>query len=185
MGYDTAEGLPRQNSAEDPSGVYGDECGTPTYREQLAQAIRPFEDMTVTKLKTKLAAAWVDPARTPATGTPTSAASTHDERTQVGDFKSADGATASIWITEHGKLGEYVCHTFTGTTQTSDAGWQDDYTTPVGTNAANTANLNAFRNDYPSNNAASNSQSASNYVSGQVGNVVHSELAANEILGCG
>jgi hypothetical protein len=41
MVFDTAEGLPRQNQAEDPTGSKGDECGTPTYREQFSQAIRP------------------------------------------------------------------------------------------------------------------------------------------------
>jgi hypothetical protein len=115
-GFDSAEGLPRQNSAEDPSGVYGDECGTPTYREQMAQAIRPLEDVTVTKMRTKLSTAYSDPA-----------SASHDDRTAMGDFKSADGATVSVWITEHGKLGEYVCQTFTGTTQVSDNSWENEY----------------------------------------------------------
>jgi len=115
-GYDTAEGLPRQNSAEDPSGVYGDECGTPTYREQAAQAIRPLEDISVAKMRTQVAVAFVDDA----TGT-------HNDRTDVGDFKAADGATVSVWITEHGKLGEYVCTEFTGQTVTSDSGWLHDF----------------------------------------------------------
>jgi len=167
-GYDTAEGLPRQNSAEDPSGVYGDECGTPTYREQVAQAIRPFEDITVTKLRTKLA--------TPYAPEP---ASSHDDRTRLGDFKSADGATASIWITEHGKLGEYVCHTFTGMTQTSDGGWLDDYSHPAGSSSAN-ANLGAFTT--PDVGDAQNSISADTQTSAEYN---PSTNAMNELLGCG
>jgi hypothetical protein len=113
--FDTAEGLPRQNAAEDPTGVYADECGTPTYREQMAQAIRPLEDITVTKLRTKLASAY----------SPGSA--THADRTASGDFVTAQGASVSVWITEHGKMGEHVCHTFTGTTQVSDGSWQNNF----------------------------------------------------------
>merc|ERR1712166_363577 len=123
-GYLTAEGLPRVNTAEDPSGVYADECGTPTYREQAAQAIRPLEDVTVTKMRTKMRGAYT-------------ATQEHDDRTLSGDFKSANGATVSVWITEHGKLGEHVCHTFSGTTQTSDTDWQDAYSgNGAATNAA-------------------------------------------------
>jgi hypothetical protein len=118
--YDTAEGLPRQNSAEDPSGVYADECGTPTYREQFAQAVRPLEDISVTKMRTKMAAAYAG------------ASATHAGRSATGDFVSADGATVSVWVTEHGKLGEHVCHSFTGTTQVSTSGWQNHYVAPAG-----------------------------------------------------
>jgi len=131
-GYLTSEGLPRVNTAEDPSGVYADECGTPTYREQAAQAIRPTEDVTVTKMRTKMRSAYT--------------AGTHEDRTAIGDFKSADGASVSVWITEHGKLGEHVCHTFSGTTQTEDSGWQDDYTggTLPGSGSATPTNAASF-----------------------------------------
>lgn len=114
--FSTAEGLPRINSAEDPIGFTADECGTPTYREQMAQAVRPLENIVVTKMRTKLATAYSDPAT-----------ATHDDRTASGDFKSADGASVSVYVTEHGKLGEYVCQAFSGATETSDVGWKNAY----------------------------------------------------------
>merc|ERR1712072_1374701 len=134
----------------------------------MAQAIRPFEDMTVTKLRTKLATPYSNPAT-----------ETYDDRTASGDFKSADGATASIWITEHGKLGEYVCHTFTGMTQTSDGGWLDDYAHPAGSSSSN-ANLPAFTT--PDVGDAQNSISADTQTSAEYN---PSTNAMNELLGCG
>jgi hypothetical protein len=127
--YDTNEGLPRQNSAADPTGVYGDECGSPTYREQAAQAIRPLEDVTVTKMRTKMRVAWTDddPSVT-----------SHNDRTVAGDFKNADGAQVSVWITEHGKMGEHVCQTFTGQAKVSDADWLDDFKLGPGGSGADT-----------------------------------------------
>merc|ERR1712072_1301884 len=126
----------------------------------MAQAIRPFEDMTVTKLRTKLATPYTNPAT-----------ETHDDRTASGDFKLADGATASIWITEHGKLGEHVCHTFTGLTQTSNAGWHDDYAYPPGSSASDT-NLGAFTTpDVGDTQTSAEYNAASN--------------SLNELLGCG
>jgi hypothetical protein len=114
--FSTAEGLPRVNTAEDPTGAIADECGTPTYREQMAQAFRPVEDVTVTKMRTKIATAFSDPAT-----------ATHDDRTASGDFKSANGASVSVYVTEHGKLGEYVCQSFSGSTETSDQSWKNEY----------------------------------------------------------
>jgi len=143
MVYDTNEGLPRQNQAEDPTGAKGDQCGTPTYREQFAQAIRPTEDITVTKMKTKMRPAY----QADGTQDPTK----HDERTESGDFISADGATVSTWITKYGKMGEFVCRSFGGTTQVqknykqgqyiynSDSGYLDEYFDGDGGNRATTA----------------------------------------------
>jgi len=113
--YSTFEGLARDNAAEDPTGIYADECGTPTYREQAAQAIRPLEDITVTKMRTKMRGAF------------SAISASFADRIATGDFKENNGATVSVWITEHGKLGEYVCKTFTGTTVTSDNDWKNAY----------------------------------------------------------
>jgi hypothetical protein len=121
LDYDTQEGLPRQNQAEDPTGSRGDECGTPTYREQLAQAIRPTEDVTITKMKTRMRAAYASTS-----GLGGVHGVDHNQRTENGDFISADGATVSTWITKYGKMGEYVCRTFTGTAQVGDAHLQGD-----------------------------------------------------------
>merc|ERR1712086_998047 len=115
LAYSTNEGLPRQNSAEDPTGSRGDECGTPTYREQLAQAIRPTEDITLTKMKTKMRAAYAS-----SSGLGGVHGSDHNQRTENGDFQSANGATVSVWITKYGKMGENVCRSFTGTTRVGD-----------------------------------------------------------------
>lgn len=121
--YSTNEGLPRQNSAADPTGSRGDECGTPTYREQLAQAIRPTEDITLTKMKTKMRAAYASTS-----GLGGVHGHDHNQRTENGDFQSANGATVSVWITKYGKMGESVCRSFTGTTRVGDDVLQGDPT---------------------------------------------------------
>lgn len=130
------------SQAEDPSGAKGDECGTMTYREQYAQALRPSEDMTMTKMKTKMRAAYssTDPYDPNWSSSPGSDNTVdHDTRTASGDFNSAQGATVSTWITKYGKMGEHVCRTFTGITRrgyfqlqgdaslNTDSAYEDNY----------------------------------------------------------
>jgi hypothetical protein len=154
--YQRTEGMPQTNQAEDPTGSVGDECGTPTYREQLAQAFRPTEDITLTKMKTKMRAAFADtdPTHNGQVNGGANWASNnnpvdHNSRTQNGDFINADGATVSTWITKYGKMGEYVCRSFTGVTQVgqfqlqgdttdnTDSGWKDNYQTSMSHDAGN------------------------------------------------
>jgi hypothetical protein len=118
---------PQTNQLADPTGQAGYECGQSTFREMLAQAVRPTEDITVGKLKARLQSAY----------SPDSA--THAQRSASGDFISATGSEVSVVITKYGKLDEYVCHTFTGGTQTRDdgGGWQSHGSDLLGCGSGN------------------------------------------------